>query len=124
MSAFSFRRLRAVLLLAAFSLGLASQALAAVTVTVPVRPAASPVKMIMHESGGVMLCAACDLANGAATVPNCPAAPFCWGLTALPAQALRVARVAAVAFAPPAIDVVRGIAVRPEPPPPRFLTIV
>lgn len=124
MSAFSFRRLCAVLLLTVFSLGLAGQALAAVTVTVPIGPAAAPVKMVMHDSGAVMHCAACDRANGAATMPNCPAAPFCWALTALPAQAIRAVRVAVVAFAPPAIDVVRGIAVRPEPHPPRFPAIV
>lgn len=122
MNAFSFRRLRAVLLLAAFSLGVASQALAAVTVTVPARPAASPVKMIMHDSGGAMPCTACDQANHTGTASVCPA-PLCWNTVAAPAQVVRVGFVHAVIFAPSPDAAPHGFAVRPEPPPPRLSAI-
>lgn|SRR5690348_2123799 len=123
MSAFSFRRLRAVLLLAAFSLALAGQALAAVTVTVPVMSAASTAKMVMHDSGGVMHCAACDRTNGTATMPSCSAA-LCWSLVAAPAQVARIEVAQAVVFAPPPDASPHGLAVRPEPHPPRLSTIV
>lgn len=122
MSAFPFRRLCAVLLLVAFGMGLATQAFAAGTMTGPVAPAAST-KMVAHDASGMARCAACDQANRTGTMPSCPAA-LCWGVVAASAQVAHIERTQAIAFAPPPDAAPHGLAVRPEPHPPRFPTIV
>lgn len=122
MCAFSFRRLRAVLLLAAFGLGLATQAFAAGAVTGPATPAA-PAKMMAQDASSVMHCTACDQTGRTGTMPNCPAA-LCWGVVAAPAHVVRVGFVQAAVFAPPPGAAPHGLAVGPEPHPPRFPTTV
>ena len=122
MSAFSFRRLCAVLLLVAFGLGLATQAFAAGTTTGPVAPAAS-MTMVAHVPSGMAHCATCDQANRTGTMPSCPAA-LCWGVVAAPVQVARIERTQAIAFAAPPNAAPHGLAVRPEPHPPRFPAIV
>lgn len=122
MSAFSFRRLRAVLLLVAFGLGLATQAFAAGTTTGPVAPAAS-MNMAAHATSGMTHCAACGQASRSGTVPSCPAA-LCWNVVAAPAQVARIERTQVIAFAPLPDAPLHGLAVGPEPHPPRFPTIV
>ena len=79
-------RLRAVMLLLAFSLGLAGQAVAGVTMTGQM--SAAPGGPVAVMSGGAMGgCSGCDGGN-AATSPTCPLA-FCWDFVALPAPSLR-----------------------------------
>ena len=122
MNVFPFRRLRAVLLLVAFGLGLATQAFAAGTTTGPVVPVVS-MKMVAHATSGMTHCAACDQTNRSGTVASCPAA-LCWSVVAAPAQVARIERAQAIVFAPPPDAAPHGLAVRPEPHPPRLSTIV
>ena len=122
MSVFPFRRLCTVLLLVAFGSGLATQAFAAGTITGPVAPAAS-MNVVAHATSGMTHCAACDQASRTGTMPSCPAA-LCWGVVAAPAQVARIERTQAIAFAPPPDAAPHGLAVGPEPHPPRFPTAV
>lgn len=122
MSAFFFRRLRAVLLLVAFGLGLATQAFAAGTMIGPVAPVAST-KMVAHDASGMMHCPACDQANRTGTMPSCPAA-LCWSVVAAPAQVARIEHAQAIVFASSPDAAPHGLAVGPEPHPPRFSAVV
>jgi len=120
-----FARLRAILLLVAFGLSLAGQAFAATVVAD--RYAAATAKptmaMMIKGAGGISRCPACDQANTTGMVPNC-AVGICWGMVAVPAQAARVERAKSVVFALPPGTFPHGIAVRPEPHPPRSLTSI
>ena len=113
-------RLRAILLLVAFGLSIAGQALAATAVVDQSAEARAQPTMMINDTGGISHCPGCDRANNAATVPNC-AAGICWSLVAVPAQVVRVEILKAVAFALPSDTSPHGIAVRPEPHPPRSL---
>src|SRR5579872_1550611 len=111
-------RLRAILLLVAFGLSIAGQALAATAVADQSAAASTQPTMMVKSTGGISHCPGCDRANNAATMPSCAVALFC-GLVAVQAQAARVEILKAVVFAPPTDTFPHGIAVRPEPHPPR-----
>ena len=111
-------RLRAVMLLLAFSLSLVGQAVAGMAMTGPM--SAAPGGPVVVTSGAAMGgCADCDGGN-AATAPTCALA-FCWGFVALPASATPLERVASGGFGPARYDAPPGIRLRPDPHPPRTL---
>jgi hypothetical protein len=111
-------RLRAVMLLLAFSLSLAGQAVAGMTMAGPMSPA--PGEPVVVMSGAAMGgCSDCD-GGKAAISPTCPVA-FCWDFVALPAPTAPHERIASVGFAPARYDASPGIRLRPDPYPPRTL---
>ncbi|MDE2167754.1 MAG: hypothetical protein KGJ66_15620 [Alphaproteobacteria bacterium] len=115
--------MRAILLLVAFGLSLAGQALAATVVVDQSAAARATPMMMVTGADGMARCPGCDRANNTGMVPNC-AVGICWGLVAVPAQAVRVERLKSVVFALLPDTFSHGIAVRPEPHPPRSLTSI
>lgn len=114
----AFIRLRAVMLLLAFSLSLAGQAVAGMTMAGQMSAAPSQPVVVMSDAamGG---CSDCD-GGKAATSPTCPLA-CCWGFVAIAAPAVSLERVASGGFSPARYDVSPGIRLRPDPYPPRIL---
>lgn len=118
-----FGRFRAILLLVAFGLSIAGQAFAATVVVDQSAAARAKPTMMINDVGGMPHCPGCDQANNTGMVPSC-AVGICWGLVAVPAQAVHVDFVKSVVFAQPPYTLPHGIAVRPEPHPPRSLTSI
>ena len=112
-------RLRAVMLLLAFSLSLAGQAVAGVALAGQM--SAAPGEPVFVTSGAAMGgCSDCDGGN-AALSPTCALA-FCCGFVALPAPAAApLERIASGGFGPARYDASLGIRLRPDPYPPRTL---
>jgi hypothetical protein len=111
-------RLRAVMLLLAFSLSLAGQAVAGMAMAGQM--SAAPGGPVVVTSGAAMGgCSDCD-GGKTALSPTCALA-FCWGFVALPAPAAPLERIASGGFGPVRSGFSPGIRLRPDPYPPRTL---
>jgi len=115
-------RLRALILLAAFGLGLAGQAFAFVPMAMAQHESQSVVAA-MHEMTGCPECAGDESGSSKPLMPvNCALA-LCSGFVspAILPQGLSIPRPHHDVFLPVAAKIVRGISIRPDLGPPRTL---
>lgn len=111
-------RFRAIMLLLALGLSLAGQALAGIGIGDQMSSGPAAAASVVNP-GAMQSCPDCN--GGKATAPTrCPVA-FCWNFVAIPALAVGVERGALPELVALPYSIYPGIALRPEPHPPRSI---